>query len=158
MNHSFYAIFQEILLEFVAMRTENGEDVIDTIARSETRTRIRFVAIGKQSHEVVAYFSFIKGSNVLATLVGCIEMLQFYGEDGGLDLVDARIAAKVIEDVFLCGTVVAEGLYGLGEFIVVGGHSTSIAQRTKVLARIERMACGIAKGSGFFKGKVNSEK
>ena len=83
-------------------------------------------------------------------------MLQFYGEDGGLDVVDARVAAKVIEDVFLCGTVVAEGLDGFGEFIVVGGHSASITQRTKIFARIERMACSIAKRAGFFKGKLTA--
>ena len=80
-------------------------------------------------------------------------MLQFYREDSGLDLVDARVAAKVIKDVFLCGTVVAEGLDGLGEFIVVGGHSASITHRTKILARIERMTCSIAKSARFFKGK-----
>ena len=83
-------------------------------------------------------------------------MLQFYGEDSGLDVVDARVAAKIIEDIFLCGTVVAEGLDGLGEFIVVGGHSASITQRTKILARIERMASSIAKRAGFFKGKLTA--
>ena len=40
MNLGFYSIVQEVLLQSVTLRAENGKDVIDGVARSETRTRI----------------------------------------------------------------------------------------------------------------------
>ena len=46
-------------------------------------------------------------------------MLQFYGEDSSLDVVDAGVATKVIEDVFFRGTIVAESLDGLGEIFII---------------------------------------
>ena len=42
MDLCFHTIFKKVFLQSVALGAENGEDVIDTIARSEARTRILF--------------------------------------------------------------------------------------------------------------------
>ena len=95
-------------------------------------------------HEVVAYFPFITGCNLLAAQVVGIEMPQFHAEHGGLQLVDARVAPLIVVYIFLMTAVVAQGADDGCELIVAGGDGSCIAEGSEVLARIEAVASGIA--------------
>ena len=81
MDHGLHTIVGEVLLELVTMGTEDSEDVIDAIAGGLD-----------YSHEGIAYFSLIAGSNLLTTGIIGIEMTELDIEDGSLDLIDARVA------------------------------------------------------------------
>ena len=115
-DHRFHTVVREILTQFIATRTENGEDMIDTVAM-----RLNY------SHEGIAYFSLIAGSNLLPTGIVSVEIAKFHVEDGGMDLIDAGITAEIVEDVFLRRAVIAKRLNSTGEVIIIGGHSTCIA-------------------------------
>ena len=81
-------VISKVLLEFVTTGAENGEDMIHRVVIGEN-----------YSHEGIAYFSFVASGNLLAALVVGIKMRELGKEDSGLKLVDAAVAAKVIEDV-----------------------------------------------------------
>ena len=88
---------------------------------------------------------FIAGSYLLATLVVSIEVAQLDVEDGGLQLVDARVTPCIVVHIFLMAAIVAQGADHLSQFIVISRHGTGIAQCTKVFAWVERVASSIAK-------------
>ena len=157
MNLCFHTILQKVFLQSVALRTEDSENMIDTIARSEARARI-LLAINKPSFELcslatnerqesykgIAYFSLIASSNLLATLIIDIEMLQFYGKDGCLDLVDAGVIALIVVDIFLMTAVVAKGTDDVSQILVIGSDGPCVAKRTKVFTWVEAMGSSIA--------------
>ena len=137
MDLCFDAVVCEVSLEFVATLAKHREDVIDAVA-----VRLNY------AHEGIAYFSLVAGSNVLATLVGCVEMGQFGEKDGSLDFVDARVATQIVEDVVTRRAVIAKGSNDISQFSIISGDGTCIAKGTEVLGGIERVAgCG-AKGTG----------
>ena len=137
MDLCFDAVVCEVSLEFVATLAKHREDVIDAVA-----VRLNY------AHEGIAYFSLVAGSNVLATLVGCVEMGQFGEKDGSLDFVDARVATQIAEDVMTRRAVIAKGSNDISQFSIIGGDGTGIAQCAKVLARIEAMGGSRAKRTG----------
>ena len=132
MDLSSNAVVSKVLPEFVATGTENGEYMVYRIAIGEN-----------YSHEGIAYFSLIASGNLTTALVGSIEMREFCQEDGGLDFVHAAVATQVVEDVMTSGAVIAHSTDDLGQFVVISGHSTSIAKRTQIFRGVEAMAgCG----------------
>ena len=137
MDLCFDAVVCEVSLEFVAALAKHREDVIDAVA-----VRLNY------AHEGIAYFSLVAGSNVLATLVGCIEMGQFGKKDGCLDFVDARVTTKIVEDIVTRRAVIAKGSNDISQFSIIGGDGTCIAKGTEVLGGIETMSSGRAKGTG----------
>ena len=138
MDLCFDAVLSEVSLEFVTTLAKHWEDVIDAVA-------VRF----NYAHEGIAYFSFVAGSNVLATLIGCIEMGQFGEKNGCLDFVDARVATEIVEDVVTRRAVIAKGSNDISQFSIIGGDGTSIAKGAKVFGGIETMSSGRAEGACF---------
>ena len=63
------AIGGEECLQFIAMFAENGEDMMHGVARFNRIPSRIFAAAESYFHEVVAYFPFITGCNLLAAQV-----------------------------------------------------------------------------------------
>ena len=76
-------------------------------------------------------------------------MTEFYVQHGGLNLVQTAVATLVFKNVFLFRSVVGEGAYGVGKFLVVGSHGTAVAKGSEVFSRVERVACGVAQRTSF---------
>ena len=110
----------------------------------------------QESHEGIAYFSFIASSNLLATLICLIKMAQFHIKDSGLEFIDTRVAAQIVVDIFLMTAIIAQSHHDSSQFVIVSGHSTSIAESAKVLAWIETVTSSIAKGTSLVVAKSTS--
>ena len=126
-------VVQEVFLKIITPLTENGEDMIDAVAG-----RLNY------SHEGIAYFSLIAGSNLLTTLIGGIKILQFHTEHSSLQFVNTRVAPLIVVNIFLMTAIVAEGADDVSKLFVVSCHGSCIAQRTEVLAWVEAVGGGIA--------------
>ena len=75
-------------------------------------------------------------------------MSQFDVEDGSLQFVDTRVAALIVVYIFLPTAVVGYGTYDVSQFGIVSRYGTGIAQGAEVLARVEAVGGGMAKGAG----------
>ena len=141
----------EVLLEFITTRAENGEDVVNAVAIERKAVSLgargRFSGSDTACYYFVDDVSFIAGGYLLATLIVGIKMTQLDVEDGGLQFVDTRVATQIVVHVFLMTSVIAQGTNDISQFVIVSGHGTSITQCTKILARIERVSCSVAKGA-----------
>ena len=74
-------------------------------------------------------------------------MTEFHIKDGSLQLIHTRVTPHVVVDVFMFAAVVSKSTNHDSQIVVIGGYGTSIAKGTKILARIERVGGGIAKGA-----------
>ena len=99
----------------------------------------------RQSHQGVAdMVNIIIGYSLPAGVVS-IQILQFYAQDCSLDIVKTRITALIVEDILRGRAIVGDTPDDLSQLIIVGSDCATIAQRAKVLSRIETMGGSVAK-------------
>lgn len=144
MDFGLNAIVEEILAKLVATGAENGEDMPNGVA---LKAGVSVVGSDRDGDGGVVHLINIYSGDFLATLAGSVKVAQFGIEDGGLELVNAGVAAKVVEDIVTGGAVVAEGADQVGEGVVVGSHGTGVAKGTEVFRGVEGVGGGVAKGA-----------
>ena len=144
MDFRLDAIVEEILAELVATDAENGEDMPDGVA---LKAGVSVVGSDGDGDGRVIHLINIYSGDFLATLIGSVKVAQLGVKDGGLELVNAGVAAKMVEDIVAGGTVVTEGAYKVSEGVVVGSHGTGVAKGTEVLRGVERVGGSVAKGA-----------
>lgn len=144
MDFRLDAIVEEILAELVATDAENGEDMPDGVT---LKAGVSVVGSDGDGDGGVIHLINIYSGDFLATLIGSVKVAQLGVKDGGLELVNAGVAAKMVEDIVAGGTVVTEGAYKVSEGVVVGSHGTGVAKGTEVLRGVERVGGSVAKGT-----------
>lgn len=68
-----------------------------------------------------------------ASLVEYVEVAKLCCKDGSLHLVHARVGAYVWKYIFTAAAIVAQGSHNLSQLMVVGSHSSCIAQGARFL-------------------------
>ena len=97
----------------------------------------------------VLHIIYIYIGDFPSSTVGLVEVRQLCVEDGGLDFVEAAVAAHVVEDVVARRAVVAQGAHHVGQFVVVGGHGSGISKGPEVLRGVEAVAGSMAEAAAF---------
>ena len=77
-----------------------------------------------------------------------IQVLQLDVQDGGLDLVDAEIAADEGVVILRLAPVDAQDIHPLGQGGVIGDAHAGVAEGAEVLGREERQAADVAEAAG----------
>lgn len=132
-----HAVVGQILFQFIATRRKDWEDMTDAVTLTWRNYDVWMF------HLIYIYRSYLAAAGVVG-----IQVTQFDVKDGSLQFVDARVAALVVEDVLAGRTVIAEGTNHGGQVVVIGSHSTGIAEGTEVFGRIEGVTSGMAEGAG----------
>ena len=117
-DDGLHAVVGEILLQLVAALGADREDV--------EHVGVGIGNAGEYDCGVDDAVDIHAGYLLAAGVVG-VEVAELHAEHGGLDLVEAGVAAYVAEDVFARGAVVGEGADGAGELFVVGGDCSAVA-------------------------------
>jgi hypothetical protein len=87
MDGSPYPMICEILLQSVALLTENGEDMIDALGR------------GRKNHKRIMDFTNITLGNLTTTGIVGIEIFQLNREDSGLQFIDTGVSSDIVKDI-----------------------------------------------------------
>ena len=93
----------------------------------------------RQTNRLVLDVMIVGTRNGLSPAVVFVQIVQFHIQDGRLHFVQTAVASLVGRHVFLRKPVVGNAADDLCQFLIVGGHSTTITQGSEVLARIETM-------------------
>lgn len=137
MDLRLYAVVEEVLLQFIATRTEYRKNVPDGGRRSL-----------RQANQGISHLREIGVGNGAAILVVGIETEQFGVENGSLEFIDTGITALIVMDILLMRAVITESTDDGSQLVVAGGNGTGVAKSTEVFAGIERMAGSISEGAG----------
>jgi hypothetical protein len=136
-NLGLHAVVEEIALEGIALRAEDGEDVPDAVTAGL-----------RDADEGILHLINIYRGYLLAPLILGIEVAEFHVEHGSLQFVDAAVAALVEVDVLLTAAVIGDGADDFCQIVIIGGDSPGVAEGAEVLAGVETVAGGIAEGAG----------
>ena len=117
-DDGLHAVVGEILLQLVAALGTDREDV-EHVGVRVGNLRENDCGVGDAVDVHAGY--------LLAAGVVGVEVTELHAEHGGLDLVEAGVAAYVFEHVLARGAVVGEGADGAGELFVVGGDCSAVA-------------------------------
>ena len=142
MDEGADAPFLQVLLQLVTLGREDGEDMIDVVT---------VVHEFGQTDPVVLDIIIVCTRDVLSSLVLGLEVVQLHVEDSSLNIIQSTVTSLVSGHVLLGEAIVGDGTDGLCQRLIVGGHCTTITQSTEVLAWIETVTGGMAKGTGLFK-------
>lgn len=137
-DFGLYTVVGQILAQGITALAENREDVVDRVAMTLWNPNSRI------SHLIYIYRSY----HATALVVG-LKITEFGVKDSSLQFIHAGVAAKIVEDVMTCRTVIPQCANNGSEFVIVGSHCASITESTEVLGRVEGMGSGVAKGACF---------
>ena len=98
------------------------------------------IVVGRHGDQLVVHIIYIFQGYASPSLVVGIEMGELYTENSRLNLVETRISAAIVEDVFARRAVVGYRTEKRCKCLVVGGDGSSIAEGSEVLAWIETVA------------------
>ena len=113
------------------MRCEQRENVEDALTP---------IVVGRHGDQLVVHIIYIFQGYASPSLVVCIEMGEFHTENSRLDLIETRISAAMVEDIFARRTIVGKCAEECGKLFIVSRYCSAIAQCTKIFSRIETVA------------------
>ena len=90
----------------------------------------------------------VAGGDVAALLVPAGEMAEFDFEDGGLEGVEAGVAANFVVVVAAAHAVGSEHAGALVDVCREGGDEACVSEGAEVFGGVEGEGCGVAEGSG----------
>ena len=134
MHQCLYARLGKVLLQTVPLLAQDGEDMPHAIP----------VCSGGQCDERMVDVRQVVFGYLLAPLVFGIQILEFYIQYGRLDLVHAAVFSFIFKQIFCLASVVAQCAHLFGQFVIIGGHSSGVAQCPQVFPGIERVGGSIA--------------
>jgi len=105
---------------------------------------IAFTPYCRQLHLGIAEAPEVLPGNISACGVPSIEIAKFHSQNGCLQTIETAAYAFPEVNIFAVPTVVGDGAGAFNERNVVTYDRTGIAERAKVLGRIEAEACDIA--------------
>ena len=91
----------------------------------------------------IVNLSQISRSNSRTFLIPSIQMSKLNSKHSSLNLIKTRIIAFVNMMIFIIRTIIAKCSHPVSHFLVICNHSTSIAESTKIFARIKTKSCRI---------------
>ena len=82
-----------------------------------------------------------------ARLVFLFQVAQFHPEHSSLDFVQAAVISLINIVVASVGTVIGQCPNGCGKGVIVGDYSSTVAQGTQVLGRVEADTCRVTQSA-----------
>ena len=119
---------------------QGGDDLVGPGMGDHVEVPGGVAAVGHGGHPHVLRDASVAvgGAAGAAAVRPGVEVRQQHTQDGGLDLVQARVVAHVVEGLLVPGAMEAQRARQVGGVVTVGDDRPAVSERTQVLGRDRR--------------------